>query len=655
RQPADRVDPVSGIRLPDRFTEDELETAWQRVGQEQQGLFALPAVVQGELRHPFTLRVFLELRSQDGGVPSIPTRATLLECWLNRRLDAESMPRDRITRNLFQRALRTLASRAATANSGSICVDELSDLPRFDPAHPPGPVLQRLIEANLLETVPGQPDHIRFAVEAVQDFYRADADIEEIRTAPSPMAEAYSRLPFTTAYTRLERVGHRLADECIRDEFARRLAELDVRMAAVVVRTAVGSYSPDIRRYIADELGRQIPEHHRVRAAMAITLLGELGCQEAVEVLAAHLLPPTDIHRYLMAEGATAFTRLGHAPAAPFVYLWGRFGVSSGNDTYYFKELLGTIRGSSPEFRLALADEAIRQMPSPSGTKEHAKAVSVLAYLGDARLVDFLGARLSQNCLLQGYETHALIALGIDNAGALFARSVMAVGERLSGIPNDHDNNLARHRIIDTVHHTKYDIRYLMTQAFEPNLKRLIESDNSDVSWIASDLAKRGLVAQLLYPAAVAADRRGGFEPDRDEQRACVNTDVWVEWWRRASDRRLKRRLLRMLPLFPNAEVEEILIECLDSPDLGDLAARELGDYGIVRSAARLRAVLAEAATVQNRWAKAAAARALGDLRDDLAVPLLTATTGEHTDDWVVSQALWSLSRTAKEFRSNMP
>ncbi len=647
RQPDDRVDPVAGIRLPDRFTEDELETAWLRAGQERQGLFALPAEVQGELRHPFTLRVFLELRSQDGGIPPISTRTALLECWLNRRLDAESLPSDRITRTLFQRALRALASRAADANTGSLSVDDLSDVPRFDPAHPPGPVLQRLIEANILETVPGQSDRIRFAVEAVQDFYRADADVEEIRAAPAPVAEAYSRLPFTTAYTRLERIGHRLAEESVRDEFARRLAELDARMAAVVVRAAVDRFSPDIRRMIADELGRQISENHRVRAAMAITLLGELGCQEAVEVLAADLLPPADVHGYLKALGATAFTKLGHAPAASFVYRWERFGVFSGNDTYYFKELLGTIRGSSHEFRLALAEEAIRQIQIPSGTKEHAKAVTVLAYLGDVRLVGHLEERLAQNGLLQGYESHSLIALGSDDAGDLFARAVIAVGGRLSGVPNDHASNLARHGITRTVKHTKYDIRYLLTPKFEPRLKRLIESENSDVSWIASDLAKRGLVAELLYPAVVAADRRGGYElataTERGEQRACITTDVWLGWWRRVSESRLKRRLLRMLPLYPSAEVEEILIECLDSPDLCDLAAGELGAYGIVRSAARLRDLLAEAATAENRWAKAAAARALGDLRDCLAVPFLEATAGEHSDDWVISQAVWSL------------
>ncbi|MDX2038132.1 MAG: HEAT repeat domain-containing protein [Isosphaeraceae bacterium] len=641
--PTDRGDPISGIRLPDRFLPDELESAWLRAREERQDLYSLPAQVQDELRHPFTLRVFLELRRQNVTIPSIPTRAALLECWLNRRLDAESLPTERITRDHFQRALRTLASRAADTNAGSLCVDDLSGLPRFDPAHPPGPVLQRLIEANLLETVPGRSDHIRFAVEAVQDFYRADADIEEIRHSPSRMAEEYSRLSFTTAYTRLERVGHRLADESVRDEFARRLAEWDVRLAAVVVRPAIDSYSPDTRRYVAEQLGLQILARHRVRAAMAITLLGELRCVEALEVLEEYLLSSAEVHPFLKSEGASAFTRLGHAPAAPFVYRWGRFGVSSGVYTYYYKELLGTIRGSRPEFRRALADEAIRQISSLSGSPEHAKAAGVLAYLGDPRLVDFLEDRFSQNGLLQHYESHALIAVGTDRAGDLFARSVLAVGERLSGIPDDYVNSAARHRIIDMVLYPSYDIRYLIKAAFEPHLQRLIESDNWEVSWIAGDLAKRGLVARLLYADAIASERRDVHQPERDELRACIETDLWLEWWRRATDLPLKRRLLGMLPLHPSGEVEAILLECLDLPELCASAARELGNYGIVSSARHLRRVLTEAATPDKHWAKAAAARSLGDLRDGHAVKYLEATAGQLDDDWAVSQAVWSL------------
>jgi hypothetical protein len=643
RKQFERTDPVVGIRLPDRFSEGELEAAWLRAGQPQQELFGFADALRGELRHPFTLRVFLDLRSQGAPLPRILTRAAILEAWLNRRLDAAERPSKRITRRKFQQALHVVASRVADTNSGSVIVDELVGVPHFNPADPPGEVVQRLIEANILETVPSQSDAVRFSEEAVQDFYRAEADIEEIKNDPRRMAETYSRLSFTTASPRLERIGYGLVGERVKDEFVGHLAELDARMAAVLLSVAVDQYTSDTKAIITDALGRQIPARHHVRTAMAISLLSDMNCKESAEVLAPYFLLSPEIPRHLPFLGAMAFSKLGYVPAAQFVYRWQWFGLRSNNETYYFKELLGIYRGASVDFRSALAEQAFQQLSYPSGTQEHAKAVSVLAYLGDGRLVAHLETRLVENGLLGNYENHALIALGSDPAGALLGRSVMAVGEKLIGLPDDQANHHARWRIIDLVHFTTSDIRYLLTPAFEPHLRRLIEDGSRDVSWIASDLAKRGLVASLLYPAAVAASRRNRTEPEYRNPRVSVTTDVWLVWWKQSSDLRVRRRLLSLLPLYPSPEVEEILIECLDSPDLRSSAARELGAYGIVRSAARLRGILAADATVGGKWSKSEAARALGDLRDEAAVPLLEKTAAEHLHDWVDQQAITSL------------
>jgi hypothetical protein len=644
RSQVEQSDPVAGVRLPDRFSEEELEAAWLRAGRPRPELFTLPAEAREELRHPFTLRVFLDLRTQEGHPPRTVTRAALLERWLNHRLDAEALPSERITRSHFQQALRMVASRIAETNAGSVSVDGLAGVPRFDPSHPPGPVLQRLIEASILESLPGQSDHIRFTVEAVQDFYRAEADVEEIKSDPKRMAECFSRLTFTTAYTRLVRIGYRLVGEEVRHEFILRLLEADARKAAIVLRALPGCYTTDTSAKIAGELGAQITGRHRVRAAMAITLLGELNCREAIEALVTHLLPTADLHNHLKSLGATAFTKLSYAPAAAFVYRWEWFGLRPGYDTYYFKELLTTIRAATLEFRLALADQAVQQLSSSTGTKEHAKAVTVLAYLGDNRLVDHLATRLTENGLLDYYENHALIALGLEAAGALFARSVMVVGERLAPLPNDHANNDARNKLIELVHFPVYDVRYLITPAFEPHLQQLIEDGNPDVSWIASDLAKRGLVVSLLYPTAVAAaNRNSRIESDRRDQRSCVNADVWLGWWRQTANATLRRNLLGLLPLYPNAEIEEVLMDCLDSANLRGLAARRLGEYGAIRSAIRLREILAEEITADNRWDKSEAAYALGDLRDDTAVALLEKVAAEHPGDWVVQQAISSL------------
>ncbi len=230
------------------------------------------------------------------------------------------MPRERITRSHFQQALRVVARRLADANSGSVSVDELTGVPYFNPAKPPGLVVQRLIEASILESLPGRPDRVRFSVEAVQDYYQAEVDIEEIKADPSRMAEVYSRLQFTTAYLRLLRIGHSQVGGGDLDEFARRLAELNAWMAAVVLRPAPHRFSPDIRARIADELGQQISSRHRARAAMAITMLGEVDCQESAETLAAHLLPPSDAHpdfkRLCCRSRYVAATRFFRGPQA---------------------------------------------------------------------------------------------------------------------------------------------------------------------------------------------------------------------------------------------------------------------------------------------------------------------------------------------------
>ena len=292
RSSVDRTDLLDGICLPDKFTEGELEAAWRRAGRSLEQLFALPVEAREDLRHPFTLRVYLDLFSA-GSVPAGPiTRAELLEMWLNGRLDAEAV--ERLTREQFQEALRAIATRLAEAGAGSLLVDDLADagVPRFDPTHPPGPVVERLIAANILESVPGSPDRIRFAVEAVQDFYRADGEVKAIVDAPAEMAKRFAEIRFTEAYPRLNRIGQLIVNHEVRQEFVRRLADDDVCKAAIVIRADPSRYTAEIRQKIAAELGRQIESPHRVRGAFAIHLLSDLHCKESCECLAAHLLTP---------------------------------------------------------------------------------------------------------------------------------------------------------------------------------------------------------------------------------------------------------------------------------------------------------------------------------------------------------------------------
>ena len=646
RSAVERTDPIAGFRIPDRFSEEELEAAWLRARHPVQELFSLTTESREELRHPFTLRVFLDLRLQDEPLQRTVTRVALMQSWLSRRLEAQAIPSEKITRSLYQQALRIVARRIDDATAGCVAVDSLTNVPRFDSTHPPGPVAQRLIEANILESLPGRSDHIRFSVEAVQDFYRAEEDLEEIKIDPGTMAKRISNLSFTAAYARLVRIGQRLATEEVGNAFVRRLAELNAGMAAVVLRAAPDSFSTDIRQTVAGELGSQISARERVRAALAITLLGELNCRESIETLASCLLPTVDINRNLKLLGAAAFLKLGYGPAAAFVYRWTRFGRRSNNETYFFKDLLLIIRGTTLDLKDALAEEAVKDLCNATGTEQHVKAVTVLAYLRDDRLMGHLAARLKENGLLDQYENHALIALGVDRAGALFAESVMAVGQLLAALPNNVANNAARSNLIDLVQFPTDDVHYLLTPSFEPHLQRLVEQANPDVSWIATDLVERGLMSSLLYSAAVAAVNRNSRSESTQEgrRRRCVTAELWLEWWRQSSDSSLRRKLLSLLPLFPNPAVEKILIDCLDLSELRGSAATRLGDYGSIRSEVRLREILAEEVSAEGRWDKSQVAHALGDLRNDEAVSVLEKVATEHPDTHVIHEAVSSLA-----------
>ena len=638
--PDDAAAPDGETRLPDRFSEAELEAAWVQGGQPRADLSALSAGAREELRHPFALRVYLDLCSQGGPRPSVVTRSDLVESWLNRRLDAEAVPADRITPRHFQQALRMVATEIDAASAGSISVDDLRDAPRFDSTHPPGPVVQRLVDANILETLPGHPERIRFTVEAVQDFYRADADVEDIRTYSAGVAKRFSELRFTDAYPRLLRIGRRLTKDDIRHRFVQRLAATYPRKAAVVLGGAPLQYTQEVRANIAQALGLDILSRYRVRGAFAITMLGGLKCQEAVEVLERHLYPPANPYKYLNAVGATAFAKLAHPAAAEFVYQWEWFNVG-----HYFPEKLSLFRAATPEFRQTLAGHAVTHLISASGTLEHARAVCVLAYLGDERLVGHLCERIAANGLLEDYENHALVALGTDAAGALFVQSVRSVGDRVATIPDNAANNEQRYRLTSAVDVLSADVRYLVTPVFQKHILQLIDDNNPTASWVGSALAKRARSALLLRAVAAATAKHAWWDDptDRHGVRSVVTPDLWLDWWRTATETPVRKELLRLVPLYPTASVEEVLLDCLDEPEMRGEAARRLGEYGAVRSAPQLRRILEGETGNDGQWDKVPVADAIGYLRDQAALPLLRSLAAAYPNSQLASASVTSL------------
>lgn len=129
------------FRLPGLLSDDELNRAWQRSGRDTRSLYELPPSTRNELRHAFTLRVYLDLTQAHSQTPPKPTRSSLIDLWLRRRLETESARLPRCSAEMLAKNLKLIAKRLDTEASSSLSVDQLTEIDRFDPVNPPGPAM----------------------------------------------------------------------------------------------------------------------------------------------------------------------------------------------------------------------------------------------------------------------------------------------------------------------------------------------------------------------------------------------------------------------------------------------------------------------------------------------------------------------------------
>jgi hypothetical protein len=621
--PAERADwrqpdPAQGLRLPGLFSPEELERAWVRAGQPATALYGLAPEVSEELRHPFTLRAFLDLRGQADNLPPLPTRTDIMAAWLDARLRAEEDRVSRLTQEEYREALHAIATRVDGSGSGWVGVGQLADVPRFNQARPPGPVVERLLQAGLLESLPGRHDRIRFVFEAVHDFFLAEVDAARVAKDPEAAALGLARPTFSEAFVRLDRVGRRIVQEGRRDEFLAALAALDPFQAAVVLRAAPLAYSPPLRGRVIEGVRQDIHSRYLLRAAFAVDLLGRIDCPESRRALLESLPPGARGRLYLRVVGARAMIRLGCVEGVELVYAHPWFSIRKGGEAYYFQGLMAELRGAPDEFRSALADHAVRFLAAASGTAEHGRAVYVLGYLGDERLVPNLEGRLANNGSLQEYENHALIAVGSEAAASLYGRSVRSAAAELSRLGNEEGSVGVFLRIAPK----KFDLSYLFTPHFERLVEQLIQDGDKEVAEIGVALAGTVRSPRLLHRSLVTQARRResrGLSLDRFAEG--IDPTTWLSWWEGADSDEARVLLLGSMSPIPNVEVEQVLIGCLDNKDLRGLAAEQLGLMGSVRASVHLRRLLEQGVT---GWDCISVIRGIGWLRDSGAVESLT-------------------------------
>ncbi len=632
------------IRLPGLLIDNELDLAWRKAGRNPVELYALHGPTRKELLHPFTLRVYLDLSHGCPPLSSTLGPTELMEMWLDKRLTSESSTDLRISTEVLASALKVFAKQMEAQGGSALSVDEIVTVPRFDYAHPPGAVVEQLIHANILESLPGRSDRIRFSNEAVADFYLAEAAIDDIVANPLEIAGRFARLSYTAAYPRLRRIGRRLKQLEIRHVFFDALAELSPAMAAAVLGCAPERYTPSARDKVVRVLAQCLDDRCHVRGASAITLLGDLNCVEAEQVLIEKVLRNDNLPREQKNVAATALAKLGSSTAAAFVYRWEWFGVLSDTTTHFMRDKLSLYRRISPELRDALAAHATVHLSAASGTVKHAKAIAVLAHLKSDCLAAHLSERLKENGVLCAYENQALMASGTDLACALFSRSIRTVAQRLDLLSDMRENERERSDLYWSLIPIFSDSGYLVTPALEYSLHVLLECGSVRIAGLAGEIARRLGCVSLVYSMASALPKSGWlFWLNECEIRRQVTPELWLSWWHMTNDSALRGKLLAVTPLYPSADIEETLLQCLDEETLRSSAARALGGYGSVRAAPALRRLLGDEQTEVSLWDKHALAHALGDLRDPDAVYCLGALVAAHGGADVGGEASISL------------
>jgi hypothetical protein len=622
--------------IPGFFSPDELERAWVRAGRSEKALHVLSPDVRAELLHPFTLRAFLDL-TVDGGWGRNVTRAKIINAWLKKRLRAEEDSPSRLTFDLFRKALRLVALRINEGGEGWVSVDCLKEAPRFDHVQPPGPVLERLLRASVLESLPDRNDRIRFVFDHVQDFLLGEIDAENVIRDPKSVARSISEGSFSKSYLRLLRLGESLLACASREVFLDELADRDATRAAIILQFAPSLYPKHARDKIIDCLKRDATGRYRAKAAFAVSQLGRIDCAESRLALLEILTPLDECPMYLRIVGTWAFIQLSCREAVSFVYSLAFFGPSTNATAYYFRDLLALMRDATEDFRVHLGDYAHEHLGAASGDHEHARAVCVLAHLGDERLVPHLEQRFESNGTLLEYENHALIALGSEAAAGLFAKGLARTASILAG-KDGANADVDRTRLACNVSPGTADVRYLISPFFEAEIERLMQEGDNETRTLCIELSERSESLRLL--------RRSMFVwAGQSEIRALslsryarlLDPRNWMLWWKTADSDDDRRMLLYIVSEVPSIEVEQTLIDCLENERLASVAAHALGRIHSHRASPHLRQLIGKGL---GRSTTLEAVMALGNIRDTNSVEALTRLAENATGDSLLVSAL---------------
>lgn len=639
-QPENRI---LGHNLPERFLPNELRLAWNKFGLQESDLDGASNEVQQELSHPLTLRAWVDI-IKAGNTPQLPnTRDEIIELWLRCRLGQEADSHSRLSKKLLWKTMVEIAKHIDAGGETYVSVDKLSDVPRFDPVHPPGEAVERLINANLLEFIEGQNDSIRFVLDTVYEFFLAEADIEEIRKDSQRVASSIGSKTFSKTATRLGRIGFRIAGSPEGNVFASALASQDFAKALTVIQGQPNKFSVETRRCIFNKCREMFWKSRRPEMAFLIERIGYVNCEEARETLATLVLPWEHCPYGLHFVASYSIVRLNHIAGIPL--LLGACWWFDGHHSYYHRSILLLLRNASNEFREAFAKHAIVLLSEPSGSYKHAQAVSILGYLGDERLIGHLNERLQSNNRLHGYENHALFAVGSPGAAKVFEKSANLTAAKIEAARGKEEEEVTSRLWYDIALRSA-DLRYLVTEFFEKSLISLIDGPSEMASRFAVDLSNSSRKPTLIRHLIFSGKSDGYPLLDVHDISESISVSDWLNWWTQANSNKVRASLLKVSGKIPDVRIEKIAIDCLRFPELCGSAAHALARLGSIRCLPQLREVLGslDMKASDTFYPLHGLILALGELRDEEAVELL-ARVAEDTQHHIREFAFDALAK----------
>jgi HEAT repeat protein len=634
-QPENRI---LGHTLPGRFSPIELRLAWNRFGLEQSDLDGAPNEVRQELSHPLTLRAWVDI-IKSGKAPPLPkTRDEIIELWLRCRLGQEADSLSRLSIELLWKVMVVIAKRIDEGGETYVSVDKLSDVPRFDPVHPPGEVVDRLINANLLEFIEGQNDCIRFVLDTVYEFFLAEADIQEIRTDSKRVASSIGGRTFSKTATRLGRIGFRIAGSPEGDAFASALVGEDCAKALAIIQGRPNKFLAETRRCIFNKCREMFWKSTMPEMAFLIERIGYVNCDEARETLANLVLPWEHCPAELHFVASYSIVRLNFVAGISF--LLGACWWFDGRHSYYHQDILSLLRSASNEFREAIAEQAIVLLTEPSESRKHAQAVAVLGYVGDERLVGHLDERLQSNNGLCEYENRALFAVGSLAAAGVFVKSVNLTAARIEAARGTSEEETTS-RLWYNIALRSADLRYLVAEPFEKAIISLIDGSSQTAKRFGVDLANSSRKPALIRHIMFTGTTTGYPWFNGNEISEAISISDWLAWWAQASLDTVRASLLILSGNIPDLRIETIAMDCLKIPELRGTAAHALARVGSIRCLERIRETLvALNINVSDAfYAMHGLVLALGELRDTEAVAVLRClaiNNPQHIRDFAV-------------------